>query len=733
MAKIQANTITDLQASRVSAPGVNPAAGMASRVGAALAAGAQPYEAMNRNIDNLTRQRVGNIQARNREMQGALGVFARGMGDLGRGAVDVMARRADEQAENALTNYTQYLLAGQDEVYSTAVEGDLAVGPGEIRQQRGVNGPYVAMRKRMSDWDRSDAYRDLSGYAKKLFDEKRRGVDRQFLRGAMERHLAASKAKRDGEEAASLATSIEMAISGGAGITDVGDTSNGWVGNAELAVDKGVRMELRKAHLLDENGEVIEGAEGQAERIREATSDAIYTAIFQRAADRMQQSDDPSERAALYGRLFALVGAKSGHKAEDYALKGDGLDKEQVAEIQKALERASKGYPFSVAAAQKGWDALEKARKGLAQRLEAERRAAFGEAERAAKDLFDAGGDYDGWEEETPATAKFRAAMDALPRADREALRAEIDGWEVAKSLADYSQRIEEVRWASPEDQNRVYKEIEAEIKAAKMPELTRRVAPLLQGLAPRSGASGGGGDKFSAAEVEMKLRATGDAGAEALTEVSRMYSGGEISRDTYYKERERIRTGLFGKTDTKVIFEAAKAAGLDLEGVLLLDEEGMPVLDDNGHFQAADPEETSKVLTYTSTTMMTPGDAFWYNSNPLNMFMKRARGSLFSGEMATVRRDYYEKIRHEVLAKVFDVAADYHAQKQLDPERNTESLEDFMKKRIVRELGLLNETRLRANIAKTEEALRADAAHAALEGAGRGIMMDVGKDGKEE
>jgi hypothetical protein len=445
----------------------------------------------------------------------------------------------------------------------------------------------------------------------------------------------------------------------------------------------------------------------------------------------MQQSDDPSERAALYGRLFALVGAKSGHKAEDYALKGDGLDGKQVAEIQNALETASKGYPFSEAAAQKGWDALEKAQKGLAQRLEAERRAAFGEAERAAATIFLEGGDYDAWEGDSPATAKFRAAMDALPAEDQKAMREKIDGWEISKALADYGQRIEDVRFASPEDQNRVRKEIEAELKIAKIPELTRRAAPLLNGISPQGGASGG--DKFSAPEMEMRLREAGLNGAEALTEVSKMYSDGEISRDTYYKERERIKSGLFAKTDTKVIFEAAKAAGLDLDGVLLLDAKGVPVLDGDGHFQAADPEDTSKVLTYTSTTMMTPGDAFWYNSNPFNMFKKRATGSLFSGEMATVRRDHYERIRHDVLAKVFDVAAEYATQKQLDPERHQESLEDFMKKRLVREIGLLTEARLRVSIDQTEEALRADAASAALAGAGRKNMMDDGKDGKEE
>lgn len=629
MAKIQANTITDMAASRVSAPGVNPAAGMASRVGAALAAGAQPYETMNRNIDNLTRQRIGNIQARNREMQGALGVFARGMGELGRGVVDVMARRADEQAENALTNYTQYLLAGQDEVYSTAVEGDLAVGPGEIRQQRGVNGPYVAMRKRMSDWDRTDAYRDLSGYAKKLFDEKRRGVDRQFLRGAMERHIAASKAKRDGEEAASLATSIEMAISGGAGITDVGDTSNGWVGNAELAVEKGVRMELRKAHLLDENGEVVEGAEGQAERIREATSDAIYTAIFQRAADRMQQSDDPSERAALYGRLFALVGAKSGHKAEDYALKGDGLDGKQVADVQEALEKASKGYPFSEAAAQKGWDALEKARTGLARRLDAERRAAFSEVVDLEWKLF-ANEDDDGG----VAMERKIALLSGLPDIDRKAIQDKVDGWYYTRNMEHYATRIDGL-WdmETPEERKQAADAIEAEVKELNDPKLKSAVRKMLSGIRPASG-------KIDARMAQNLLVLNDMHGSQAMDWLRD--HAGELTKGAFNSVYDFIKADTASRVDLKATMEACKTAGLDLSGIIQTDKNGKPLLDEYGNVMLVDPEGTSDIVTESWQETVEEG-GYW--SGPRKETRTRTK---------TV------KIANDFLGKLFDACVEW-------------------------------------------------------------------------
>lgn len=585
MAKIQANTITDLQASRVSAPGVNPAAGMASRVGAALAAGAQPYEAMNRNIDALTRQRVGNIQARAREMQGALGTFARGMGELGRGVVDVMARRADEQAENALTLYTQHLLAGQDEVYATPVRGDLAATSADNRSMAGIDGPYVAMKRRMEDFNRTDAYRDLSGYARRRFDERRGQIDRQFLHSAMERHIAASRAKRDGEEAASLATSIEMAISGGAGITDVGDTSNGWVGNAELAVEKGVRMELRKAHLLDENGEVIEGAEGQAERIREATSDAIYTAIFQRAADRMQQSDDPSERAALYGRLFALVGAKSGHKAEEYALKGDGLDGKQVADVQEALEKASKGLPFSEAAAQKGWDALEKARTNLARRLEAERRAAFGEVVDLEWKLF-ANEDYDGG----VAMERKNALLSGLPDIDRKAIQDKVDGWYFARNLEHYTTRIDGL-WdmGTPEERKQAADAIEAEVKELNDPKLKAAVRKMLSGLRPERG-------KMTSRMAQNLLVLNDLHGSEAMDWLAE--HSGELSGGAFDSVYDFIREDVASHIDLHATMEACKGAGLDLSGIIQMDKRGRPLLDQDGNVILVDPEGSSSVVT---------------------------------------------------------------------------------------------------------------------------------------
>ena len=120
MAKVAANTITDLQFPRGQAPRIDPSS-HAGQIGAAMAASARPYAQMAENAAAMGRRRVANIHARTREIQDAMGNFARGLSAGIEGVDAALDRRADEQADAEMARYSMHLLQNRDADYETLI------------------------------------------------------------------------------------------------------------------------------------------------------------------------------------------------------------------------------------------------------------------------------------------------------------------------------------------------------------------------------------------------------------------------------------------------------------------------------------------------------------------------------------------------------------------------------------------------------------------------------------
>lgn len=695
MAKIRANTVSDVGFSNVRAQHGDPS-GDGGRIAAALAAGARPFDTMNANIERLTRQRLGNIDARTREIQAGLHAFAQGVSALGAGIDKIMDARADEEAENALTKYREHMLMGREADYAVAPTGDLALDGSDPKQLEGVNGPYIAVRKRMAEFNDLDAYRNLSSRAREKFDEKRKRVDAKYGEDALEAHVAALTERRDADAAANYTSKA------GEAARDFLDTTGSnpflWKESANDAIEYKVNYLLRKARRLDVDGKVVEGSEAFAAQVRAKVADEVYAGMLGAAAQQYAATDDEAEAAALYNRMFYAVAAKAGHDIGENENLGFEKRDEATKKTLLAEHEGTKGLPLSEASARAGWDAMKKADRQRTARLNAERTARLSKASDLAYEVFKAGG-------QLPDRAimqqlgELKGTMNAK---DLDIHKEEVDGWYFNRRADSYDRRIEQLRnMADPGKQKREAEAIRAEVKEIGDPKLEKAVNDMLSG--GRRGATKSS-EKFSWAEIQdMMLEAGAESAAQKQTVIDGMIERGEITRDTWRKANELLHSDAMRKVDLAEIYGAMAEAGLDVSDIIAIDKDSkMPVMKD-GKFVAADPAKTASILSWTDATVGA-GTRVPDEAGVVSLYDEGTR--------------HYAEITHETLARVVSLAAEWMTNENV--RKPGETLPEFIKRRCVHEIGILDEERLRVQLRNTEKTFEVDAANGRLSTTGR-------------
>ncbi len=736
MAKIQANTISGAGMSNVRAPYTPPemATGRlgaaAGPAGAAIAAGVRPYDAMNANIERQTRQKIANGDARTREMQGALKSFAGGATALLGGIGKVMERRADEQAEAELSNYTRHLMAGEAEDFATPVTGDLTPDLSDERQKDAINGPYRAVARRIADYNETDGYKALSSRARERFEEKRRKVDDHFLGRALTQDIAAREQLRDAQRAEEARTKTDLATRQA---LDAGDETPGRLLElAEDAIDFTAKEMARRMRAVTPDGEIVPGAEAVYEGVRQKASDAVYMDIWSKMAQAYAASDDEFERNALRRKMLSMVGAKSGHDVRELLGKDERERYDEAVKAAKesgapdvelsmsaALKASAAGMPFSDEAARMGWDLWQKAERQLDARLERQRAQLRNDAEQLEYAIFA------GTVEGDPFDASMKASemRSRLPAQDQDALKEKVAEWGRARALKNYSQRVLKL-WQSddPDTQKAEADAILAELKQSDDPELVSRVQSILAGALPKGGAGSvpkdvrsgaGSGEKYSSDEARLILRMLDKSGPDALSQVSKWYLDGDISRATYEACANDVRDDRFRGVDHAAVARAIKAAGIDVTGLLVTGEDGMtPLLDKAGRLQLADPDGTTRsVVGYNWTD--------W-------KFQKRRLPA--SADWARKHEGFYpvyREIGNGLLLRLYEVCAEYQRMQKIGGE-NRMPLGAFVKEQLGDDLEHFEEARLRANLDAATKDLEAQWGRAYFRGRTTGYEKPV-------
>ena len=278
MAKVAANTITDLQFPRGQAPRIDPSS-HAGQIGAAMAASARPYAQMAENAAAMGRRRVANIHARTREIQDAMGNFVRGLSAGIEGVDAALDRRADEQADAEMARYSMHLLQNRDADYGTPIRGDLAA---DVAHGDGAapDGPYLAVSRRMAGWSDTETYKALSDRARRKFEEKRRNFDQRTLSA----NGYITEAERDEAAAAPLELHMTRRAERAGWYADAAiDVTNpqhmDWHLLADDAIGKAVQISLRRQGMLGDDGHVLPGYEAVEEAERQHSLEEFHSFV----------------------------------------------------------------------------------------------------------------------------------------------------------------------------------------------------------------------------------------------------------------------------------------------------------------------------------------------------------------------------------------------------------------------------------------------------------------------
>ena len=670
MAKVAANTITDLQFPRGQAPRIDPSS-HAGQIGAAMAASARPYAQMAENAAAMGRRRVANIHARTREIQDAMGNFVRGLSAGIEGVDAALDRRADEQADAEMARYSMHLLQNRDADYGTPIRGDLAA---DVAHGDGAapDGPYLAVSRRMAGWSDTETYKALSDRARRKFEEKRRNFDQRTLSAAMNEHVGRQRKMREAEEEAVYAS--KAAIAADAAIDVTNPQHMDWHLLADDAIGKAVQISLRRQGMLGDDGHVLPGYEAVEEAERRRITDAQYVGIWKAVAEKYAASDDEGEREALLQSLVTQVGGDA--DAKEAAKLLDAKDPEAVAD---ALKSAAKDMPYSTEAAEAGWKLVKNAKKQLDARLERERVQLYHDTENLEYEIFTSKA------EGAPAEVARRVdeMRSRLPAKDRDAIDERVAAWRYARDVADYEKRVFDAwKLTNPDEQKARLDAIAAEVRQMDNPKTAKAVMSMLAGAARGSGSSSGG-PKWSAERAVNTLTRLDLHGAEALTWLSEVSP--HLADGAYGKVFSHIKDEAFRNVNPQEVVAAAEAAGFNLGAVFQTDPESKRVVTDkNGMPVLVDPEGTTSFLRREWTTREElPGR--WESSNP------RTR---------TVRHEDRVELSNQVLYHLYETCAKYQAAVKLG---KAGTLADFISKELAGDRARLEQVYLQDALDETD------------------------------
>lgn len=694
MAKVAANTITDLQFPRGQAPRIDPSS-HAGQIGAAMAASARPYAQMAENAAAMGRRRVANIHARTREIQDAMGNFARGLSAGIEGVDAALDRRADEQADAEMARYSMHLLQNRDADYGTPIRGDLAA---DVAHGDGAapDGPYLAVSRRMAGWSETETYKALSDRARRKFEEKRRNFDQRTLSAAMNEHVGRQRKMREAEEEAVYAS--KAAIAADAAIDVTNPQHMDWHLLADDAIGKAVQISLRRQGMLGDDGDVLPGYEAVEEAERRRITDAQYVGIWQAVAEKYAASDDEGEREALLKSLVTQVGGEA--DAKEAAKLLDAKDPEAVAD---ALKAAAKGMPYSTEAAEAGWKLVKNAKKQLDARLERERVQLYHDTENLEYEIFTGTVDGDPFD----AAQKASEMRSRLPAKDRDALNERVATWKYARDVTDYEKRVFDAwKLTNPDEQKARLDAIAAEVGQMDNPKTAKAVMSMLAGAAAPRGRTEG---RMSATTARLAI--SDKTGTDALDTLAKWVESGEITRETWGACFRDVKDATFRDLDKAEVVRALASAGFDLGAVVELDE-GRPVTDAKGNLKLVNEGGAQKVMVGWDVQEGFFGSRRVYADET------------FTGVLAG--DPVYVDVANETVLRLYEAAVKFKALEKMGGAPKGMSLGDFVKKECAGDLKALSDARLRSAIARQDALMDSDFRAMELHGRGASSLVTV-------
>lgn len=583
MAKISANTISGASFSGANAqyipPNIGSIANVSGSIGATYGAAARTLDTRNHIIDNLTRQKVNNLDRRTRELQQGIATFTKGATSMLGDIEEVMQKRAERQAEAELSSFTEYMIQGKADDYATPVEGDLALDYSDPEQLSRVNGPYLAVQRRINSWQDRDSYKNLSARARKAFDLKQEKLSSQFLESALNQDIAARKRKDEVQSGLNFKAKLDLVNNA------LLDTSNPTRATdiaqfAKDAIDYGIYIDAKKANILDRDANVIPGNEELMAQIEQANNNAIYSQIATTLSNAYIISNDESEREQLKDTFNALFAVMSGHA--------------DVVGENKDLINAALHFKFDTATANKAWKQFQDAEKKLKARLHQERLA----LNKEAHDLFY---ELQRTPDNTEMRSRFNTIYDSLPAADKEAFYNEVvRPYEIAECRDEFDMYALEIRNAKdPVEKKRLFDAYSKKAKDIDDKKLQDIALSTLSGEMPKT--EGKALPKYDATQAVALIQYRGLRDAAAFEALNKMAAEGRLTHSAWRTAQNKLTETENLGVSFQTVADALRKSGLNLGDLFELDSDGAPLLDeDTGSFKLKRPNGKTTVAKMT-------------------------------------------------------------------------------------------------------------------------------------
>ena len=677
MAKISANTISGASFSGANAqhipPNIGSIANVSGSIGATYGAAARTLDTRNHIIDNLTRQKVNNLDRRTRELQQGIATFTKGATSMLGDIEEVMQKRAERQAEAELSSFTEYMIQGKATDYATPVEGDLALDYSDPEQLSRVNGPYLAVQRRINSWQDRDSYKNLSARARKAFDLKQEKLSSQFLESALNQDIAARKRKDEVQSGLNFKAKLDLVNNA------LLDTSNPTRATdiaqfAKDAIDYGIYIDAKKANILDRDANVIPGNEELMAQIEQANNNAIYSQIATTLSNAYIISNDESEREQLKDTFNALFAVMSGHA--------------DVVGENKDLINAALHFKFDTATANKAWKQFQDAEKKLKARLHQERLA----LNKEAHDLFY---ELQRTPDNTEMRSRYATIYDSLPAADKEAFYNEVvRPYEIAECRDEFDMYALEIRNAKdPVEKKRLFDAYSKKAKDIDDKKLQDIALSTLSGeIASDRTTIGKALPKYDAMQAVALIQYRGLRDAAAFEALNKMAAEGRLTHSAWRTAQKTLTETEDLGVSFQTVADALRKSGLNLGDLFELDSDGAPLLDeDTGSFKLKRPNGET---TVAKRTKLVPVDKI------LGV----------PGEMP-VSHDI--KIANEILADVYAACEEY---KKLEMKGLVkESLDQWVSNQLKVWREVLNESSLKAAFNNMENSIRKEQAETQL------------------
>lgn len=642
MAKIQANTVSGGSFSQANAPYAPTSAASVPNItgalGAAFGAEAGVYGHQARLDGGLADLAIRQNARRTQGLISGLNTFGSGIMRAGANLESAWQRRADEDAETALAEFSEYMRNGQEADYATPVSGNACVDLNDPSALGKVSGPYMAVSARMDEWLGGERAVSLSRRAMDAFLKKSEPLRERLLSNALNAQVASDKAKRKATEGANYAEYLRRAQEA------VCDTTNPDIGQLFQAADEAIGYNLgvtaRNMGIVGEDGSPIDedGAKIYGQ-LKSQTGDEVFRGLIGALAERAAATEDEEEAKLLRDRLAVFsIKSVTGMAEEEPSLEEEGQGEENsdvqsdeakvsdreaeldaILGIGKAadgdseearsqrlsakdeLVRAGNAVPVSMAVAVEASKKLHELDSFLERKKAAKERALASEALRLEYLDFTRG--EDAWQE----TLQLESIKASLPPEAQAEIAEKRKVWEAARRTAAYDDEIASLSSLPIAEQLRRGAEILKRANAESNLDVRRHVRARLGAEMPKEEVPAfssapkrpDGYSKYTHDSAIVAIKLLGLKGEAAMDWASNAQNAGYFEKGVFGKVYESVLSEAMSEITIDEIADTLGLSGLsvDLSKLVEIGENGVPLCDKDGKMIPKDSGGRTKLF----------------------------------------------------------------------------------------------------------------------------------------